>query len=188
MPASESKVSTFQYDPYRNFKFRVKWGDGEGKMKVVMGVSTVSGLTRQTEAVPHRSGGDTGVSGVSPGRVSYSPIQLQRGVTHDTEFERWANKAWNYNKATTTPDDQPISLKDFRRDIIIELYNLQGHKVMAYKVYRCWVSEYTALTELDANSNAIAIQSITLQNEGWERDTSVPEPTEPSFNLPTTDT
>jgi phage tail-like protein len=76
---------------------------------------------------------------------------------------------------------QEVSLKDFRKDITIELYNEAGQKVIAYNVYRCWVSEYQSLPELDANGNAVAIQSITLQNEGWERDVSVAEPTEAQF-------
>jgi phage tail-like protein len=172
MPAPEFSVNTERYDPYKNFKFRVMW-DG----KYVAGVSKVGGLTRKTEVVTHREGGDPSSARSSPGQTSYEPITLERGVTHDAEFELWASKVWTYGNAP----GQEISLKDFRKDVIIELYNEAGQKVLAYKVYRCWVSEYTALPELDASANAVAIQSITLQNEGWERDTDVTEPEEPSF-------
>jgi phage tail-like protein len=172
MPAPEFHVNTWRYDPYKTFKFRVMW-DG----KYVAGVSKVGGLTRKTEAVTHREGGDPGSARSSPGQTSYEAITLERGVTHDLEFENWANKVWAYGNAA----GQEVSLKDFRKDIIIELYNEAGQKVLAYKVYRCWVSEYKALPDLDASANSVAIQSITLQNEGWERDTEVAEPEEPSF-------
>jgi phage tail-like protein len=160
-------VNTHRFDPYKNMKFRVKW-DG----RYVAGVSKVSALKRSTEPVTHREGGDPSLQRVSPSTFKHEPITLERGVTHDKEFEVWANKVWS------TDGDAAVSLKDFRKDIIIELLNEQGKVALAYKVFRCWVSEYQALPELDANAHAIAIQTIVLQNEGWERDTDVPEPTE----------
>jgi phage tail-like protein len=105
---------------------------------------------------------------------------VERGVTHDQEFEKWANKVWNYGSGLGAE----VSLKDFRKDIIIEMYNEAGQLAIAYKVYRCWVSDFQALPDLDASANAIAIETITIQNEGWERDYEVTEPTEPSFNEP----
>lgn len=173
MPAPEFNVNTERYDPYKNFKFRVKW-DG----KYVAGVSKVGGLSRKTEVVKHREGGDPSSSRSSPGQTSYDPITLERGVTHDEEFEKWANKVWSRPAGA---GENQVSLKDFRKDIIIELYNEAGQKVLAYNVFRCWVSEYKPLPELDASANAVAIQSITLENEGWDRDMDVTEPTEPSF-------
>ena len=169
---SEFPVNTQRLDPYKNFKFRVMW-DG----KYVAGVSKVGGLTRTTQVVTHREGGSPSLAHRSPGQTEYNAITLERGVTHDTEFEKWASKVWTYGNAP----GQEVSLKDFRKDIIIELYNETGQKVLAYKVYRCWVSEYTAMPELDASANAVAIQSIKLENEGWERDTEVSEPEEPKF-------
>lgn len=164
-----------RFDPYKNFKFRVKW-DG----KYVAGVSKVGALKRMTEVVNHREGGDSSSQRHSPGQTKYEPIMLERGITHDKEFEQWANKVWNYGSGLGAE----VSLKDFRKDIIIEVMNESGQTAIAYKIYRCWVSEFTALPELDANANAIAIQSIQLQNEGWERDFEVAEPTEPSFLEP----
>jgi phage tail-like protein len=173
MPKPEFNVNTERYDPYKNFKFRVNW-DG----KIVAGVSKVGGLTRTTQVVTHREGGAPSMAHRSPGQSEYSAITLERGVTHDPEFEAWANKVWSLAGGS---GEKQVSLKDFRKDIIIELYNEAGQKVIAYKVYRCWVSEYTALPELDASANAVAIQSIKLENEGWERDPDVKEPEEPSF-------
>jgi phage tail-like protein len=174
MPAPEFQVNTNRYDPYKTFKFRVKW-DG----KYVAGISKVSGLKRTTDLVEHREGGAPSTTHKSPGLTKYEAITLERGVTHDPEFEAWANKVWSRDGGS---GEQQVSLADFRKDIIIELYNEAGQKVIAYKVYRCWVSEYTALPDLDANSsNTVAIQSIKLENEGWERDTDVAEPSEPSF-------
>jgi phage tail-like protein len=146
----------------------------------VAGVSKVGTLQRTTETIPHRNGGDPSTQRISPGQTRYEPITLERGVTHDVEFERWANKVWNYGAGLSAE----VSLKDFRKDIIIEVYNEAGQLVLAYKVYGCWVSQYTALPELDASANAIAIESMQLQHDGWERDLEVTEPTEPSFNVP----
>ncbi|WP_282004261.1 phage tail protein [Propioniciclava sinopodophylli] len=172
---AEFTVNAQRFDPYKNFKFRVKW-DG----KYVAGVSKVSALKRTTEVVKHRSGGDPSSSRKSPGRSEYEPITLERGVTHDPEFERWANKVWNFGAGAGVE----VSLKDFRKDLILEVFNEAGQVVLGYKVFRCWVSEFQALPDLDANANAIAIQSIKLENEGWERDTAIPEPTEPTFVEP----
>jgi phage tail-like protein len=168
-------VNPQRFDPYKNFKFRVKW-DG----RYVAGVSKVGALTRSTEPIEHREGGDPSTVRKSPGQTTYEPITLERGVTHDKAFEQWANKVWNWGSGLGAES----SLQDFRKDIIIEMYNEAGQLAIAYKVYRCWVSEFTALPELDASGNAVAIQSIQLQNEGWERDYAVTEPTEPSFTEP----
>jgi phage tail-like protein len=168
-------VNAQRFDPYKNFKFRVKW-DG----KYVAGISKVGALKRSTEVVTHREGGDPSSARHSPGQTKFEPIMLERGVTHDKEFEQWANKVWNFGSGLGAE----VSLKDFRKDIIIETLNEAGQVAIAYKVFRCWVSEFTAMPELDASANAVAIQSIQLQNEGWERDYEVSEPTEPSFLEP----
>ena len=172
---AQFSVNTNRFDPYKNFKFRVKW-DG----KYVAGVSKLTMLKRTTEVVKHREGGDPSSSRKSPGRTEYEPITMERGVTHDKEFEQWANKVWNYGSGLGAE----VSLKDFRKDLTIELYNEAGQLAIAYKVYRCWVSEFQAQPDLDANANAVAIQNIKLENEGWERDYEVAEPAEPSFLEP----
>jgi phage tail-like protein len=172
---AQFSVNTQRFDPYKNFKFRVKW-DG----RYVAGVSKVGALKRSTELVEHREGGDPSTSRKSPGRTKFEAISLERGVTHDTEFEKWANKVWNFGSGLGAE----VSLKDFRKDIIIEIYNEAGQLAVAYKIYRCWVSEFQAAADLDANANAVLIQSIKLENEGWERDYEVVEPSEPSFNEP----
>jgi len=169
---AEFSVNPQRFDPYKNFKFRVRW-DG----RHVAGISKVGALKRTTEVVEHRVGGDSSTGRKSPGRSKFEPIMLERGVTHDAEFEAWANLVWNVEAGLGAE----VSLANFRKDIIIEMYNEAGQLAIAYKVFRCWVSEYQALPELDANANAVAIQSIKLENEGWIRDTEVVEPTEPSF-------
>ena len=167
---AQFSVNGTRYDPYKNFKFRVKW-DG----RYVAGISKVSALKRSTDMVEHREGGDPSSTRKSPARTKFDAITLDRGVTHDTEFEKWANKVWNFGSGL----GKEVSLKDFRKDVIIEVYNEAGQLAIAYQVYRCWVSEYQALPDLDANAGAIAIQHIKLENEGWERDESVKEPEEP---------
>jgi phage tail-like protein len=167
---AQFSVNTHRFDPYKNFKFRIKW-DG----RYVAGVSKVGALKRSTEVVEHREGGDPSTSRKSPGRTRYEAITLERGVTHDLEFEAWANKVWHVNAGLGAE----VSLKDFRKDVILEVYNETGQVVLAYKIYRCWVSEFQSLPDLDANANAVAIQTLKLENEGWERDPDVAEPTEP---------
>jgi phage tail-like protein len=168
---SEFNVNPERRDPYKQFKFRVKW-DG----KIIPGITGVSGLIRRTRVIELREGGDPSVTRKSPGQTVFEPIVLTRGRTHDDEFEKWANQAW-----TLGAPGAEVSLKTFRKDIVIELLNEAGQVVMAFKVFRCWPSEYIALSPLDANSSSIASESLTLQNEGWERDKSVAEPEEPKF-------
>lgn len=160
-------VNTHRFDPYRNFKFRVKW-DGQ----YVAGLSKCSALKKTTEMTEWREGGDPSTSRKLPGKTSYDAITLDAGITHDPAFEEWANLVNNFQ------GDAAMSLKNFRKDITIDVFNEAGQKVISYNVYRCWVSEYQALPELDSAGNAVAIQTIKLENEGWERDTAVTEPTE----------
>ena len=164
---AQFSVNATRFDPYKNFKFRVKW-DGQ----YVAGLSKLGGLKRTTEVVKHREGGDPSTSRKSPGKSDFDAITLERGVTHDTAFEDWANLVYNFQ------GDALMSLKNFRKDIIVDVFNEAGQKAISYKVYRCWVSEYQALPDLDASANAVMIQHIKIENEGWERDTIVTEPQE----------
>ncbi len=172
---AQFSVNPQRFDPYKNFKFRVKW-DG----RYVAGISKVSALKRTTEVVEHRDGGDPTAMRKSPDNTKFEPLTLERGVTHDLEFERWANKVWNFGSGLGAE----VSLADFRKDVIIEVYNEAGQLALSYNVFRCWVSEFQTLPDLDANANAVAIQTLKLENEGWERDYAVTEPTEPSFTEP----
>ena len=167
---SEFTVNPDRFDPYKNFKFRVKW-DG----KYIAGISKVSPLVRRTEVIRHREGGDPSTERKSPGRTEYEAITLERGITHDSAFEDWANKVWRLGAAAGTE----VGLADFRKDIVLDMFNEAGQLVLSYKVYRCWVSEYQATPDFDANANAVAIEHIKLENEGWERDPAVKEPAEP---------
>ncbi len=173
---AQFSVNTQRLDPYKNFKFRVKW-DGQ----YVAGVSKVSVLKRTTEVVEHRAGGDPSTPHKSPGRTKYEPITLERGLTQSLDFHDWAGLVWNFKAGLGSE----VSLANFRKDIYLEFYNEAGQLVIAYKIYRCWVSEYQALPDLDANANAIAFEHIKLENEGWERDTSVTEPKEPQLTTVT---
>ncbi|MCG3111980.1 MAG: phage tail protein [Candidatus Manganitrophus sp. SA1] len=160
-------VNTHRFDPYRNFKFKVKVDN-----QYVAGLSKCSSLKRTTEVTPWREGGDPSTTRQLPGKTKYEAITLEAGVTHDTTFEDWANLVHNFQ------GDAAGSLKNFRKDIAIDVFNEAGQKVFSYNVFRCWVSDYQALPDLDAGANAVAIQTIKLENEGWERDKSVTEPTE----------
>jgi phage tail-like protein len=161
---AQFSINVRRIDPYKNFKFRVKWDQ-----KVVAGVSKVSALKRTTDVVSHREGGDISTQRHSPGASKFEPITLDRGITFDPEFEKWANLVYS------TEGDGAVSLANFRKDIYIEMLNLQGTVIRAYRVFRCWVSSYTAQPDLDANANAIAFEQIILQNEGFERDEAIVE-------------
>ena len=168
MPAPTFTVNAERYDPYRTFKFQVLI-DG----KPVAGLSKMTALKKTTEAVSWRNGGDPSHERKLPGGTKYEAITLEQGLTHDPVFEEWANLVNNFQ------GDKAMSLKKFRKNIVINVMNLQGQPVISYKVFRAWVSEYQALPDFDANSmNAVGIQTIKLEHEGWERDTSVAEPAE----------
>jgi phage tail-like protein len=166
-------------DPYKNFKFRVKW-DG----RYVAGVSKVGALKRTTEVIKHRAGGNLSTSVKAPGRTEYDAIMLERGVTHDPEFHNWATKVWDHS--ARPGEGREMSLRDFRKPVTIEVLNEAGQIALAYKVHRCWISEYQATADLDANANAILIEHIKLENEGWELDEDQPQPDEPIINPPAT--
>ena len=165
-------VNATRFDPYKNFKFRIKW-DG----RYVAGLSKIGSLKRTTEVVKHREGGDPSSSRKSPGRTEYDAITLERGVSHDVEFENWAERVWSQGSGL----GQEVSLQDFRKDIIIEIMNESGQVAISYHVFRCWVSEFQAVPDLDSNANSVAIQHIKIENEGWRKDEAVTEPTEPTF-------
>lgn len=160
-------ANTHRYDPYKNFKFRILW-DG----KSVLGVSKVSALKRTTEVVKHRSGGDDSHDRKSPGRSSYEAVTLERGLTHDPEFEKWANTVHSLN------GDPAMDLAGYKKDLTLEVMNEKGQVAFRYFLRRCWVSEYTAMPDLDANANAIAIEHLKIELEGWERDLDTTEPSE----------
>jgi phage tail-like protein len=154
-------------DPYKNFKFRLLWDD-----KPVMGISKVGALKRTTEVVKHRDGGDNSTDHKSPGRTSYDAITVERGITHDPEFEAWANKVHPYS------GDTAMDLAAYKKNLTLEMMNEKGHVVYRYFLYDCWVSEYTAIPELNANANAVAIESLKIELEGWDRDKDTKEPNE----------
>jgi phage tail-like protein len=170
-------VNPQRLDPYKNFKFRVKW-DGN----YVLGCSKISGLKRTIDVVRFRAGGNHSTELLSPGQAKFDPLTLERGITQDLAFHDWAGLVWNYGAALGSE----VSLQNFRKDIYLEFYNEAGQLVIAYKIYRCWVSEYQALPDLDASANAVAIEHIKIENEGFERDTSVTEPVEPALSVVST--
>ena len=160
-------VNATRVDPYKNFKFRVLW-DG----KAVLGVSKVGSLKRTTEVVKHRSGGQNSYDHKSPGRSTYDGLTLERGITHDVEFEKWANAVQSY------AGDTAMDLAGYKKDLTLEVLNEKSQVALRYFLYRCWVSEFVTLPDLDANANAVAIEHIKIELEGWVRDVDTPEPNE----------
>jgi len=169
---AQFSVNTTRLDPYKNFKFRVKW-DG----RYVLGCSKLTGLKRTIEVVEFRSGGDPSTQHKSPGKAKFDALTLERGLTQDPEFRAWSGLVWNFGAALGSE----VSLANFRKDLYVELYNEAGQLAIAYKVHRCWVSEYQALPDLDANANAVAIEHIKIEHEGFERDIVVAELQEPTL-------
>jgi phage tail-like protein len=171
-------VKAKRVDPFKNFRFKVKFSDGTDYIAFV---SKVSGFKRSTEVIKHRNGGDPATSYKLPGRTEYDPLTLERAVTADTVLEQWANKTWSFRNAAGGLES---SLQDFRRDITIDVFDESGQKVLSYQVFNCWVSEYQPVSDFDANANAVSIQHIKLENEGWVRDLDVVAPSELSFDDP----
>lgn len=161
-----------RYDPYKNFKFRVKMKGADGNYRVVLGVSKVGSLKRTTEVVKYRGGGDNSTDHKSPGRTTYEGITMERGITHDRDFEKWANMVHPYG------GDSGMDLVNYKKDMILEVMNEKGHVAFRYFLYDCWVSQYQAVPDLDANANAVAIENIKLELEGWTRDPDTKEPDE----------
>jgi phage tail-like protein len=149
-------------EPFKNFRFRVKW-DG----RYVAGVTRITALRRRSETVKHNEGGDPAVGRKSPGRTEFDSISLERGISSDPAFESWANQVWSMG-----PSSEDVKSRDFRKDVVIEVYDDVGRLAVAYTVFRCWVSEYQALPDLDAGANSVAIETIKLENEGWSREVS----------------
>lgn len=186
--------ATYRWDPYKNFRFVVSFidysaGKASGTAIPVAAVSAVSPLKRTTEVVKHRDGADSGTMRKSLGPTDWDPVTLKRGITWDLDFENWANKVFNAPQQRggyLASGMQLVSLQDFRKDVLIDLYDEGGTAQQRYYLYRCWPSEYIALPDLDGNGNAVAIQSLTLQTEGWWRDTTVTEKAETVINLPAT--
>lgn len=162
-------VNAHRFDPYKNYKFRVKWDN-----KTVLGVSKVGALKRTTEVIKHREGGQNSTDRKSPARTTYEGLTMERGITHDPEFEKWANLVHPYS------GDTAMDLANFRKELTLEVMNEKGHVAKRYFLHRCWVSEFTAVPDLDANANAIAIENIKIELEGWERDVETKEPDEKS--------
>jgi phage tail-like protein len=159
-------VNATRLDPYKDFKFRLKW-DG----RTVAGVSKVSALKRTTEVIEHRSGGDTSSARVMPGATRFEPVTLERGLSDDGEFEKWAGLVANAGGA---------ALKKYRKDVRLELVDEAGQVMLAYTIFRCWPSQYQAVPELNEETTLTAFEMLVLENEGWERDPSVPKPAGPA--------
>jgi phage tail-like protein len=168
LPVNASRV-----DPFRNFKFGVRW-DG----RYVAAVSSVSALRRTTDVIEQREGGDPTATHRMPGRTTYEPVTLERGVTHDPEFEQWANKVAGAGPGAGSAGP----LEDFRRDVTIELFDDAGRAVMSYTIFRCWPSEYVAVSSLDVHTNVAPVERLTLENEGWRRDPDVGAPHDPAVD------
>jgi len=161
--------AAYRFDPYKNYKFRIKW-DGQ----YVAGLSKSTPLKRTSQVIKHREGGDPNNPHKGIGTLDYDAITLSRGITHDTAFEDWANLAFLHGAGMGAE----MKLKSFRKDLILDIFDESGTKVISYQIFRCWVSEYTAVPDMDSNANAVAIQTIKIENEGWQRDVAVTEPTE----------
>jgi phage tail-like protein len=162
-------VNVNRRNPYATYRFQVYFGTSTVP---VAGVSKVSALKRSSDVIEYKAGGDL-IIRKGLGRTKYEPITLERGVTEDSDFMDWANAAQQLDQGSPT-----ASLKNLRRELQVTLLNEAGQLVLRFFVHHCWVSEFQALGDLDAGTSAVAIEHVKLENEGWEYDPSVTEPTE----------
>jgi len=162
-------VNTTRYDPYKSYRFLVYFGTSTTP---VAAVSKITALKRSSDVIEYKEGGyNIILKGL--GRTKYDPITLERGVTQDLDFITWADAAQKLDQG------HPVtSLANLRREVRLQLLNEEGQPVHGYIVHRCWVSEFQALPDLDAGANAIALEHIKLENEGWEVDPTIVEPKE----------
>ncbi|MEA2721880.1 MAG: hypothetical protein QOJ39_3744 [Candidatus Eremiobacteraeota bacterium] len=160
---------TNRFDPYRNFRFKVKWDN-----QYVAGVTKMGALKRTTEMVEFREAGENITSRKMPGKTSYAAVTCEAGLTYDTSFFDWANQVNDFASHSVT------SLADFRKNVTIVVFNEAGVPAMSYNLFRCWVSEFQALPDLDAGANAIAITTIKLEYEWFELDAGVTEAVGPA--------
>ena len=160
-------VNSHRSDPYKNFKFRVIWEN-----QPVAGLSKMSAIKRATEVVEWREAGGPSIIRKLPGRTKFEPVTLEAGLTHDRQFMNWADQINN------PQGDAAMSLLNYRKEVVVEVLNLQGVPAMAFRLRRAWVSEFQAVPEMDANANAVAIQTLKLEYEGFELDEAVAEPAE----------
>lgn len=168
MAAPLFPANAHRYDPYRTFKFQVVIGG-----QAVAGLSKMTALKKSTEVVDWRYAGDPSHVRKLPGGSKYEPITLEAGLTHDKQFLELANRVNNID------GDGGMSLLNFRTNVVINVLNLQGAVALSYKVFKAWVSEFQALPDFDAKTmNAVGIQTLKLEHEGWQLDPAVPEPTE----------
>jgi phage tail-like protein len=161
--------NTNRFDPYRNFRFKVKWDN-----IYVAGLSKMGPLKRSTEMVEWREAGENIISRKLPGKSKFEGVTLEAGVTLDTSFAEWAELVNDFTSHSL------VNLKDFRKNITVDVFNESGLKVVAYNLHRCWPSEYQAMPDLDAGANAVAITTLKLELEWWERDTGVTEAVGPT--------
>jgi phage tail-like protein len=162
-------VNITRVDPYKTYRFLVYF---QGSSQPVAGVSKVSSVKRSSDVIEYKEGGNALIR-KGLGRTKYEPITMERGVTHSDDFEQWANAAQVLDKGA--PSD---SLANLRKEIRVELCNEEGQPVHRYLVHRAWVSEYQAVSDLDAGANAVAIEHIKIDHEGWEHDLTLGEPQE----------
>lgn len=160
-------VNAHRFDPYKNFKFHVYVDN-----RLVMGVSKVGALKRTTEVVNYRSGGGNTFDFKSPGRTKYESITLERGLTHDLEFEMWASQVHGQEGSSIT------ELRNYKKDMKIDLLNLQNQVAISWCLFQCWPSSFQTMPDLDAGQNGIAVESLTIEVERWSRDPDVTEPSE----------
>jgi phage tail-like protein len=162
-------VNVNRFDPYKSFRFLVYFGTSTSP---VAAVSKVTGLKRSSDVIEYRQGGDQ-IIRKGLGRTKYEAITIERGITQDLDFVNWANFSQVLDKGSAG-----TSLKNLRKEVRIDLLNEAGQPVWRFMVHRCWVSEYQALPDLDAGGNAVALEHVKLENEGWEQDMSLTEPQE----------
>ena len=160
-------VNAHRFDPYKNFKFHV-YLDG----RLVMGVSRSARSSAPPRWSATAPGGDNSIDFKSPGRTKYEAVTLERGLTHDREFEKWAANVHSY------AGDAATDLRNYKKALTVEMLNLRNQPAIRYFLFNCWPSSYTAMPDLSSMENAVAIESLVLEVEAWERDFDLAEPDE----------
>lgn len=133
--------------PLPKFHFQVEWGGAN------IGFTEVSGLDVQTDPIEYRDGSSPEyIKTKMPGMQKFSNITMKRGTFKgDNDFYAW----WNTVALNTIE----------RRNVTISLLNENHEPVVVWKVKNAWPIKVQS-TDLKADGNEVAIESIELVHEG----------------------
>ncbi len=117
-----------------------------------------TGLGSNNEVVDYKASGPKGeyVMKKVPGRMTWNPITLKRGITDAMDMWKW-RKVVEQGK-----------IDEARKNGSIVMFNQQGQEIARWNFVNAWPSKITG-PAANANANEIAIEEMEIVHEGYER-------------------